>query len=347
MSKRSKRSGGRKNKSAGQPNQPSFDRAASSTRGNGTPLAAASQGNGRRKPLREQAQEQLDGARSLVQSQVREIGGSVQTELQSELAGAKKLARAAGERVQQVAHTAQRGLQTAGRGLSDTVRENPIPIAMAGIGLSWLAVSLVRGASAGSGAARSLESTGGGRSQPQAGSLDGALKQARRAAGTAADAVQNAAGSVSESASALVHDARASVDGLTQGASEKLGLLALGAQEQGRRVGTYIKEMAEERPLWLGAAAIATGAALGFALPSTRRENQWFGGVRDKVVDQVESLARDAMDKVENRVEGAAQFLGMGTSGSGSSSSSSGSSSGKRTQNLEAGSRGRKQPAQA
>jgi hypothetical protein len=345
MSKRSKRSGGRKNKSAGQPNQPSFERSVSSGNGKGngnaTQLAAASQGTGRRKPLREQAQDQLDGARSLVQSQIREIGDSVQTELQSELAGAKKLARSAGERIQQAAQTAQRGLQTAGRGVSDTVRDNPIPIAMAGIGLSWLAVSLVRGGSAGSSAARSVESTGGVRPQPQTGALNGALKQARRVAGTAAEAVQNAAGSVSESTSALVHDARTSVDGLTQGASEKLGLLTLGAQEQGRRVTTYIKETAEERPLWLGAAAIATGAALGFALPSTRRENQWFGGVRDKVVDQVEALARDAMDKVENRVEGAAQFLGMGSSGS------SGSSSGKRTQNLEAGPRGRKQPAQA
>jgi hypothetical protein len=328
MSKRSKRSGGRKNKSAVQPSEPAVSRGNGASRREPA-LSAAGRSRdeglrsaGRGKPFKAQALEQLAGATSAVRSEMHELSGSLQTELRSELAGARKLARSTADGLQRAAQTAQRGLQTAGRGVGDAVRENPIPIAMAGIGLTWLAVSMARSASAGAtryqvGSSGEERDDMGGRAakggMQQAGDkLGGVLQRAKRAAGSAAESVQQAVGNVGASTGEIARGARVGVTGLTVGAGLRIEQLATDVQEQGRRVGTWVKQTAEERPLWLGVAAVATGAALGFALPSTQQEDRWVGGARDKLVSQVEGLAQEAMDKVESRVEGVSKVLGIG-----------------------------------
>ena len=47
----------------------------------------------------------------------------------------------------------------------------------------------------------------------------------------------------------------------------------------------------EHNPLAVGAVAMAVGAAVGLALPETRREQELMGDARDRVVDNAKSMA--------------------------------------------------------
>jgi hypothetical protein len=64
-------------------------------------------------------------------------------------------------------------------------------------------------------------------------------------------------------------------------------------------------------PLLLGLAALAGGVLLGAAIPSTRREEEVLGPVRDRWLDQVRSTGREVAERV-TRVAEAAVHTGVG-----------------------------------
>lgn len=57
--------------------------------------------------------------------------------------------------------------------------------------------------------------------------------------------------------------------------------------------------MFEDNPLIAGALAIAAGAALAAALPSTRKEDELFGGYSDDLMDEAERVYLEELDKAE------------------------------------------------
>jgi uncharacterized protein Yka (UPF0111/DUF47 family) len=59
----------------------------------------------------------------------------------------------------------------------------------------------------------------------------------------------------------------------------------------------------ETNPLGLGLAALAIGAAIGLALPPTRRESQVLGPWRDQVVEKAQTVASDVKQRVQEVVE--------------------------------------------
>ena len=61
--------------------------------------------------------------------------------------------------------------------------------------------------------------------------------------------------------------------------------------------------MLNENPLTAGGLALAGGIALGLLFPSTEQENQWFGGMRDDVVDQVKQTAQQAQEKFKDAAQ--------------------------------------------
>jgi hypothetical protein len=58
---------------------------------------------------------------------------------------------------------------------------------------------------------------------------------------------------------------------------------ASSARHQVRRAGSGLAHLFEERPLLVGAIGLAIGVALGAALPTTRREDEWLGDTRDSL----------------------------------------------------------------
>jgi uncharacterized protein YjbJ (UPF0337 family) len=55
----------------------------------------------------------------------------------------------------------------------------------------------------------------------------------------------------------------------------------------------------EENPLAVGAVALALGAAVGLAIPSTQIENRYMGEARNNLLHKAEETARDAVGKVQ------------------------------------------------
>ena len=79
------------------------------------------------------------------------------------------------------------------------------------------------------------------------------------------------------------------------------------------RVGEYgtvahekYDEYIEENPLAVGAVAVALGAAVGFAIPSTRYENKLMGEARENLVQK----AQDAAGTLAERAKHAASEAG-------------------------------------
>jgi ElaB/YqjD/DUF883 family membrane-anchored ribosome-binding protein len=143
---------------------------------------------------------------------------------------------------------------------------------------------------------------------------EGLLAQGQRRAGEVAEQAQSAVGdAVSQAQNAVggaVNQAQSAVSDVAQRAQSAVGSTVNRAQESagalmGRtaytaeRVEDQFQRLLWENPLAVGAVALAVGAAAGFALPQTERENQLMGEARDTLVEQAQSAAQEAMGKAQ------------------------------------------------
>ena len=165
-------------------------------------------------------------------------------------------------------------------GVMATIRHNPIPTALAGVGLSWLAyASRERGG-------RQYAARWGEESRE--GSWEGQ-------SATGEGMVQKLTDSTNEIASRTKH--------YVSDASDSVRRMARRRQSQFQR-------MVQENPLLVGAGALMLGAAFGMAVPETETENEWLGETRDNVVERAREMARDAAGQVQNAAGSVADAAG-------------------------------------
>ncbi|HEX5718203.1 MAG TPA: DUF3618 domain-containing protein [Thermoanaerobaculia bacterium] len=128
------------------------------------------------------------------------------------------------------------------------------------------------------------------------------------AAGTAKDAVTGAASTAKEAVVDAASTAKDAVIGAKDRVAEAAGTarekaseLSWQARERARyrtrqaRVGFW--ETMEERPLALGAAAIALGVVAGLMIPSTRKEDELMGETRDRLMERAKEVGGEALEK--------------------------------------------------
>lgn len=190
-----------------------------------------------------------------------------------------------------------------GATIMDTIRENPLPAALAGIGLGWLfmkrshrngynpPVAAYSGdhywaGNANGGVVRSSSNGGVGhvasKVQDRAGDMVGQVQ----------DRATDMAGQVQDRATDMV-------DHVTDTA----GHLAETAQQRARRLQGRVGDILEDSPLLAGALALTVGAAIGLAVPSTEQEHELFGEKRDNLMRQVRGTAREMGHKVQRVAE--------------------------------------------
>lgn len=208
-------------------------------------------------------------------------------------------------------------------GIVETIKQNPLPAALAGIGLAWLMMNrqsapqrpqrhsylddrgygrvrndrYSRGDD-GRGYGYEAYSSRPGYAQRQneapglidrvQGTAGQAADQVGQVASSAGSAIGQAADQVGETASALVGQAQ-----------EATGNLVDQAQQQTRRVEDRVGRAMQDTPLAVGAVALALGAAIGLAVPGTAKEQEMFGPMRDNLIDQAQGLAQEAIGKVQ------------------------------------------------
>jgi hypothetical protein len=173
--------------------------------------------------------------------------------------------------------------QEAGYGIVETVRRNPIPAALAGIGIAWLVTH---------------------RASPQPRSWDRAGWSERRRSGPYS--------------SGLDTDDR----GMTGSVGAKAGAVGEVPEEMGYRVhdlSEQARTLIQDSPLAVGAVAVAVGTALGAALPATSMERRVLRPATEKAIGTAEETATKALSDME-RESGATSD--PGTRGSAKSSPS-------------------------
>ena len=210
-----------------------------------------------------------------------------------------------------------------GSAVMGTIERNPLPAALAAIGLGWLYLKRPKGA-AGRMASRPYSPYPSYRAD-QAGRTVG--DTVGNAAGAVGDTVGNAAGAVGDAASTTagamgdavgnvgdalgntagnVGDALGSaagavgetVGGAAAGTQDAARGLVAEVQHQASQVGNGFQKLAQENPLAVGVAGVALGSLIGLLVPETPGERQLMGGARDTLMDKAAGTAQETMDKV-------------------------------------------------
>jgi hypothetical protein len=175
-----------------------------------------------------------------------------------------------------------RSYSRAGDGVVGTVRSNPIPAVLAGVGLGWLMYS-----------GRDKQTYGSERSE-YGGERGAATRHDQRwNQPSAVGDTEAATSSVSESAGRIATRAK-----------DYIGDANQELQYQGRRAQNQLQRMLEDSPLLVGAGALMIGAAFGLAVPETEVENQLMGEARDTVMERTQEMAQNAASQVQQAAAG-------------------------------------------
>lgn len=217
--------------------------------------------------------------------------------------------------------------------LVNTVRDNPIPVTLIGIGIAWLMASNKKAAQHTTRTHRqrvvrpaayypedelaydSAYDSGAYYDEAAArGSEEGMLHRAAAKTSEAGQGLKDKASEVgqrvSESASAMSQrvqqagqTARARLQESKSGAQTRMSELSHRSREQYYRAKDRAGQYFDEQPLVAGALGIAIGAALGAAIPVTRRENELMGKTRDELLGRAKETAREQAEHVKQSAQ--------------------------------------------
>ena len=193
--------------------------------------------------------------------------------------------------------------------LGTTVRANPVPMVLTGVGLLWLMMSQNRPPSAHNGP--SLFDSLGNSVSHMADSATDTFDSAKARVQETANRMKEKASHLGEKA----QDYSGSVKGMGEGVGDKVSAAAerfTGSahdagdtlRRQGQNLQSSLSYMLKEQPLALAAIGIALGAAVGAALPATAKENQLMGRASDRVTDKARTMASDGYDKAAQAGKG-------------------------------------------
>jgi Protein of unknown function (DUF3618). len=187
-------------------------------------------------------------------------------------------------------------MKNMGDGISEnsmvkTAKHNPFPIALIGIGAGLLAYNIMK--------PRQHQSFDGrrewspDRTYPQpVEDNKSMLTSAQEKLSGVTDTVSSAAGTAYDNVTNTVTNAYSTAGDAAQKAYDKAGELGHYTQDQ------YEHYMAEN-PLAVGAIALAVGAAVGLAIPSTRYEGELMGDTRDQLLQKAQETATTYIDKAK------------------------------------------------
>jgi|GEM_PF-2699185 len=205
------------------------------------------------------------------------------------------------------------------------LREHPVPIALMGLGLGWLAVEQASG--------RSVSTSGStSGSRRSGGDFPGREAHSGQGNGESQDNGESDGEGFSDKVSEKASDAMDSV-------REKTDSMKESTKETGARARAGFQEMLAESPLTVGSIVFGLGLATGLAVPSSEFEDREMGGMSDQLkheagkigsqaaeragevgrtaADAAISESRDQLDDLENHESGEARADDENESGAG------------------------------
>ena len=210
---------------------------------------------------KEAGREIIDHALTQAREAVRDITGQAKLALREATIG-------------KVESMAQSANDTAGglrQSAMETIKANPMPAALVGLGIGWMLLNRPSGSS-------SLSSV----SKMHGGSV---VKQVQDSASDVVDQVHGAA----EDVMAQVQDTG--------------GQIVDQAQEQASRAKTFLQRQLDDNPLIVAAVAVAVGGMLAGTVGPTSREDQLLGEARDRVMEAAQEVTSSTAQKVGRVVD--------------------------------------------
>jgi ElaB/YqjD/DUF883 family membrane-anchored ribosome-binding protein len=170
---------------------------------------------------------------------------------------------------------AEQGRDVAG-GMTERMKESPIPYVMIGVGVGWLL----------------LNSRGNG-------SVTYKRDLANRGWSTGRYRDNDELWEEDESQSWSE-----SMGDMASRARERLGATRGRLGDYGSRTQNSLDSWIRQNPLAFGIAALAVGAAIGLSLPETEAENEWMGETRDTLVERAQEMKDNAVETVQETIAG-------------------------------------------
>lgn len=196
--------------------------------------------------------------------------------------------------------------RSAGTSMFDTIRDNPLPAAIAGMSIAWLF------ANASSGSRRDDRGyrTGGydrgrgygpGPGYDRYGAYGPYDGDAHRGSGDESlrDRAGEAAGDVRDRASDALDSAKERASDLGDRVADQAQHLQQQAEQTGQRAMTWLEDQMDRSPLGVGVVALAAGALVGLSLPTTDAEQNLFGVPAQQLKSRVEEAASETLDKAK------------------------------------------------
>lgn len=182
-----------------------------------------------------------------------------------------------------------------GRTVLDTARGNPVPLALLGLGLSWLAAERFRG-------------LGEGRESQEGLTSAAAYPEARYEIVYPEEVSFHAAqhGYYTREGETMEQVSEKLATGQKK-AEEKVGQARDKASRQARKAEGGFRRLLETHPLVFGLGAAAFGAVVGFAIPETRREREVMGQSRDELVERSKEIGRHAVEEAKTTLKEAGE----------------------------------------
>lgn len=188
--------------------------------------------------------------------------------------------------------------------LGTTLKNNPVPTVLTGVGLAWLAMNQNKPFQPGS---TSSGSGFGGKVSQVVDQVSQAFSGAGDRLHGAADTARDHGQSLRSKAGDLSDRATDSLDATASQLTDKAHDVGQRVQEQASEVKGQFEQLLKEQPLVLAAIGIALGAALGAALPSTRKEDELMGQTRDDLADTLKSKGQEAYAVAKDTVKQATE----------------------------------------
>ncbi|MDB5397174.1 MAG: hypothetical protein JWM91_4680 [Rhodospirillales bacterium] len=212
------------------------------------------------------------------------------------------------------------------RNLMTSVKNNPLPAALTGIGLAWLMSSNAHPNAAAPAAGSESGTSASGdfairmrnaeqavvrisgesdeayreRADDARGKVLGIQRQAQDTPDSFANRIKDAMAAATQSVTETVHDLRDQASTATARLSDTANYatnqVAQGAQAVQRMTGTFVAVITEN-PIALGAIGLGVGALLGALVPQSEKEEVALGGLAGEARKTVSGLAQEAVDR--------------------------------------------------
>ena len=166
-----------------------------------------------------------------------------------------------------------------GASFLNEVREHPVPLALIGAGIAWFAIESTTG--------RSLKTY---RPQYYPEGYEG--YETDYETGSSGRGIKDKMRNLKDRAAGATHQVR-------DKASELRARASSGAQ----RASEGLRENLDAYPLAMGAAALGIGLLAGMAAPNTRKEDEWMGEARDRMLERAGEVGVDMADRAREAVD--------------------------------------------